>query len=416
MTENLSFTPRSASAVVVGSGVIGASIAFNLARLGMRDILVLEKGTVAGQASGRSGALVRMHYTDEPEASLAHAALPWFENWSDLVGGDCGFVRTGFLQLVDPSDNEKLRRNVAMLRRIGVDTQLIQAAEIAALQPGLMVDGSEQAAFEPGSGYADPVATTRAFVEAARRLGAVVQEGVEVTAIRMAGGRTLGVATTQGVIDAPTVVLANGGWATRLTRPLGLDLPIFPARVQLAVFQRPPSLTRGRTGHLVIIDRSNGFYARPADDDTLIGLSGYHNPLGNLDDYSTMNDPDFVSLARQQVSRRFPAYSAMPYVRGHAGPLDVTADSRAILGRAPGLDGLYLAVGMSGTGFKKSPAIGACIAELITTGEATTAPIKPFRFERFADNDLIVGDEYSLPSDAVDNEQVEFLRGRGLVH
>jgi sarcosine oxidase, subunit beta len=130
---------RTAEVIVVGGGVIGCSIAFHLTRLGVKDVLVLEKGTVAGQASGRSGALVRMHYSNEPEARLALAALPWFERWNELVGGDCGFVPTGFLQLVHPADNDTLRQNTAMLQRIGVETWLVAAEEIAELPPGFEV-------------------------------------------------------------------------------------------------------------------------------------------------------------------------------------------------------------------------------------------------------------------------------------
>ena len=160
---------RTAEVIVVGGGVIGCSIAFHLTRLGVKDVLVLEKGTVAGQASGRSGALVRMHYANEPEATLALAALPWFERWNELVGGDCGFVPTGFLQLVHPSDNDKLRQNTAMLQRIGVETRLVAAEEIAELQPGLEIGDDEMGAFEPRSGYADPVRTTCGFAAAAPR-------------------------------------------------------------------------------------------------------------------------------------------------------------------------------------------------------------------------------------------------------
>ena len=136
---------RAAGAIVVGAGVVGAAIAFNLTRLGLRDVLLLERGTPGSGASDRSGALVRTHYTNAPEAQMALAAQRWFHHWADLVGGDSGFVRTGFLQFVAPADNEKLRQNVAMLRGVGVDTRLVTPDEVedafVTANPGLSREG-----------------------------------------------------------------------------------------------------------------------------------------------------------------------------------------------------------------------------------------------------------------------------------
>lgn len=410
---------RTAEAIVVGAGVIGASVAFNLTRLGLRDVVVLERGTIAGAASGRSGALVRTHYTNAPEARLALAAQRWFHHWGDLVGGDCGFTETGFLQLVRSDDAGKLRANVAMLREIGADTRLLDAGEVAALQPGIAMAEGELAAYEPRSGYADPLATTRAFVAAAERGGATVIEGTAVTALRGAGGRIAGVETTSGSLDAPIVVLATGAWSVALLRPLGVGLPIRPTRAQVAFFARPSSLPRGRAGHPAIIDRANGFYARPHGDDlTLVGLSAFHHTVDGPDSWHDRLDPEFPPLAVAQIARRLPTFAGAACVRGHAGPLDVTTDGKAILDRAPGTDGLYLAVGMSGTGFKKAPAIGACLAELILEGTASTAPLAPFRLARFAENDPIVGNDYTLPHEVAGSGrgQPSGFEGRSLIH
>src|SRR3954447_25648241 len=118
-----SMAARTAEAIVVGAGVVGAAIAFQLTQHGLRDVLLIDKGKEGDGASHRSGALVRAHYSNAPEAALALAAQRWFHNWADLVGGDSGFTRTGFLQFVAPADNEKLRENVAMLQGIGVNTR-----------------------------------------------------------------------------------------------------------------------------------------------------------------------------------------------------------------------------------------------------------------------------------------------------
>lgn len=404
--------------VVVGAGVIGCSTAFHLARLGAGRVALVERRHVAWGASGRSGALVRTHYTNAPEARLALAALPWFEEWEDRIGGSCGFVPTGFVQLVAPADSARLRDNVHRLRdEVGVETDLLDAEELRRLAPYLRVEDGELAAFEPRSGYADPEATTHALAAAAQRLGVTLVEGREVTRIAVEGGRVRGVETAEGRLGCTVVVVAGGNWSRSLLEAIGVSVPIHPARVQVARFARPGSLAAGPGGHLTLIDRHYGCYARPAGaTETLVGLSASHRPLPDLDDFPRRNDDDFVRVARAQLAHRMPAFAAARYAGGHMGPLDVTDDGKAVLGWAPGLEGLLLAVGMSGTGFKKAPAIGACLAELVTRGAAETAPIAPFRPGRFADGQPIAGNEYELPPETIDADGVSALMGRGLIH
>lgn len=402
---------------MVGAGVVGAAIAFNLARLGVTDVVVLDKGTVAGQASGRSGALVRTHYTNLDEARVALAALDWFEQWDERVGGSCRFAPTGFLQMVASQDHSTLRSNVEQLRGIGVDTTLVNADEIRRLQPHMAVEEDAVAAYEPRGGYADPVATTVGFTDAARRLGVTVFEQVEVTGLISAHGRIRGVRTSYGTVDAPIVVVANGAWCTELLAPLGIGLEIETARAQISFFARPAELPTGPDGHLTIIDRTNGCYLRPAGDRlTLVGLSAFRRPLADLDSYDGSDEPEFTELARRQAAQRLPGLAGALRVRGHAGPLDITPDRRMVLGAAPDTDGLYLAVGMSGGGFKKAPSIGACLAELIVEGQASTAPIEPFRLARFAEGRPLTGADYSLPADGVDPRRRAALQHQGLIH
>ncbi|HKO85782.1 MAG TPA: FAD-dependent oxidoreductase, partial [Actinomycetota bacterium] len=163
------------SVVVVGGGVMGCSIAFHLAERGV-DTLVLERGTVCSGMTARSGALVRMHYTNEPEARLAHASLPYFSNWGEMVGrGDCGFLKTGMARIVSAENEQKLRANVDMLERVGINTRVIGASELAEVAPYWHVDDVAAAAWEPDSGCADPVGTTHGLLDRARELGAEVR-------------------------------------------------------------------------------------------------------------------------------------------------------------------------------------------------------------------------------------------------
>ena len=153
---------------------------------------------------------------------------------------------------------------------------------------------------------------------------------------------------------------------------------------------------------MVFIDGVLGTYFRPHGDDlTLIGVGQWKpEPPPDPDYYDAANDPDFIPAAKAKAARRIPGLQQSEYTRGHAGIYDVSPDTRAILDRAPGIEGLYMAAGFSGTGFKISPAVGACLAELITQGRATFVDISPFRFSRFQENQLIGGlNEYVLPGD-----------------
>ena len=389
-----------AEVVVVGGGIVGSAVALNLARLGVRGVVVLERDHVAAHASSLSAGLVRTHYSNAPEARLALAGLRWFERWDELVGGDSGFVRTGLLNLVGRSDHEKLRANVRVLQEVGVDTALIGPEELVELEPDIQVAEDELAAYEPRSGYANPGATTRSLADAARREGVDVREGVRVLAVRVQGDRVTGVETPAGPIAAPRVVLANGAWSVPLAAAVGVDLPVEPVAVRLTFVARPSAMRPGPAGHAVVLDRAYGGYTRPdGDAASLVGLTTYRPPLADPDDYRLERDPAFEALALRQVAARFPSFAGAPFARAHSGPIDTTPDLCAIIDRVEP-EGLYLAVGMSGSGFKKGPAIGACVAELIVHGEARTAPIRDFRLSRFREGQPIVSAGYEVVPEA----------------
>ncbi len=386
---------ENADAVVIGAGVMGASIGFHLARAGISPLIV-EQHTAASQSTGRSGAMVRMHYTNEPEASMALASLPYFQRWEDHVGaGSCGFVECGFAVLVGPQEVDRLRRNTLRLQELGVVTEVVQGERLREMAGGMAIDDVGAAALEPQSGYANPVLTTRGFLLAAARAGAVLREGTRATAIRVSHGRVESVATTGGTIASPIVVSAAGCYSEPLLRTANVDVSIRPSRAQVAFFRRPPALA----GHPGFIDTILGMYGRPdGDGTTLIGVGGDEEKPADPDRFQEANDPSYVQEAGRRAGRRFPALRGAAYAHGHAGLYDMSQDTRALIGPAPGVEGLYVAAGFSGTGFKKAPAVGICLSELITTGKAVRVDLHPFRLTRFDEGEPIVGDEYTLPA------------------
>src|SRR6516225_1781816 len=185
--EGLGRCMARADVVIVGGGVNGTSTAFHLASRGVKNVLVLERRHLGAGATGKSGSLVRMHYTNEPESRLALESLKIFRDFRNAVGGDCGFEPIGFLQIVPKGYEAALARNVARQQRLGIKTAVVDPAQLAEFLPGCRTDDVGAAAWEPDSGFADPNATTFAFAEAARRLGASIETGREVTNTTLIG-------------------------------------------------------------------------------------------------------------------------------------------------------------------------------------------------------------------------------------
>ena len=380
---------ESADVIVVGAGVQGASLAFHLARRGAR-VLVLERSTVAAGATGRSSGFVRMHYDLESESRLAWASYPYFRDWSERVGaGDCGFVRTGFLQVVPAELADHLRANVEMHRRIGIDSRVVGPAEIAELLPGARTADIAAGAYEPASGYADPSGTAAGFLAAARELGARLIPGCRVDAVLVENGVVVGVATDRGRFAAPAVVDAAGAWAAELAMTVGVALPVEAWRHPTAYFGLPA----GRGPEFpIVIDEIQQVYFRPEGREMmLVGLE-IGNEIGGSPSrpLESLRSSDLEEMV-SRVCARVPWMANGTLRTAHGGQDGITPDQRAILGRA-GPAGFFVACGFSGTGFKTAPAVGACLAELILDGQATTVDISGYALDRFATGRLLEGD------------------------
>ena len=385
-----------ADAIIIGAGVQGASLAFHLASRGA-SVVVIERSSVAAGATGRSSGLVRLHYDLLAETRLAWVSFPYFRDWAERVGGECGFTATGFLYIEPASGAARLRANVAGHQAMGIEKWVVDAAEMRQIAPGLAVEDDELAAYEPGSGYADPFGTASGFMRAARDRGARLVQGADVTAIGVDGGRVTGVETTRGSFAAPVIVNAAGGWAGRVAALAGLDIPITTWRHDTGYLGAPASVARPIP---VVIDNANAMYFRPEGSElVLIGLEDDGGMGGSPDRETAEADPDFRERATERIIRRVPGLIDGTFRTSHSGQDGITPDQRPILGAvgAAGPDGFYLDCGHSGTGFKTAPAVGLGMSELILDGAATSVDIAPFAFERFAEGRLLVGEHGGEP-------------------
>jgi sarcosine oxidase subunit beta len=379
-----------ADVVVVGGGVIGASTAFHLAKAGVGRVLLLERRYLGAGASGKSGAVVRMHYSNPYDASLAQQSLPYFQNWGDYVGhGDAGFVRHGMARLITPDEEEPLRANVEMLQSCGVRTWLMTPEKFNAEYPMVNVDNVPVVCWEDETGYADPNGTVYGFAAAAQAHGAEIRLNTPVTRVVMEGDRVTGVETPDGLIETNTVVLAAGAWANELINPLGIDYQLRPNRVQIAIFRRPMGYTD--PAHPVIIDGKTKMWIRP--DGPTNTLAGYDYDLfgANPDFFNESIDWEFLVECRKRLSERLPFMQDAPMRGGWAGVLTNSPDGHIVLEQTPGYDGLFLALGDSGTNFKTAPMIGKCLTEWIMDGAPQSVDITVFAGKRFEDGTPIPG-------------------------
>jgi sarcosine oxidase subunit beta len=380
--------PDTADVVIIGGGVIGTSIAFALASAGVERVTLLEKNALASGASGRSSALVRMHYTNEEDARLAWASYPVFRDWTDRMGGPPVFRRTGMLAVVGHPDAAALRSNVEMLRGIGIDTVALSPAEVKALQPFVNVDDIGAAAYEPASGYASPAEVVEGFRRRAQALGAGIRQWTPVTRIIRSESKVVGVETPTGRIDAGAVVVAAGAWAPRLCREVGIALDARPKAIDTMLVTRPPALAKP---HMVFIDHVLGTYFRPESD--VLTIVGVPCQVWDIDPDTmpTGLPPGAPAEGAQILTHRIPAMDGAELARGYRAFDCYSPDRHAILGAVHGIDGLYLATAFSGSGFKIAPAVGTCMAELITEGRAKSVDISAFRPERFAEGHRVAG-------------------------
>ncbi len=372
--------------LIIGGGIHGASLAFHLAERGVK-VTVLERQFIGAGATGRSSGLVRMHYDTEVDARLAWESFQYFRNWKERVGGESGFTRTGFLQIVAREKEAALRANVDMLQHIGIPTFVITADDVKRLAPSFVTDDFDVAAYEPESGYAMPSDTANAMMTAARARGAALVQGCTVRGITLAGGRVTGVDTDQGLFSAPVVVNCAGAWANVVNQMAGVDLPLTTWRHDTMFVVRPPEIG---LSHPTVIDFPKELYFRPEGNLTLVGLED-GNPLGESPDNDTDHaQKGFAERAIDRLCERVPAMEKGHLHSAHGGYNGITPDQHPVLG-AMGPEGFYVDCGYSGTGFKTAPAAGLCMAELILDGVAKTVDISPLAPERFAEGRLIKG-------------------------
>ena len=375
---------QTADIIIIGGGVMGASIAYALTNQRGGRVVLLERRALSTGTTGHSGAIIRQHYSNDVTIQMAQESLHVFEQFDEIVGGECGFVRTGLLVLSGQQDVDALQANVKRQQRLGVNTKIIHSSDIDEIAPGYSYGDASIACYEADTGVADPVATTYSYANCAKEQGAIIEEGATATKLLVAHERVIGVETTQGTILASQVIIAANVWSAPLVQPLGLTLPVKATRHPMLVLRRPPEKNGRNHNHAVCFDEIQHIYLRPDNQNvTLIGSLVNVEEESNPDNYMQGVMQDEVNAFRFAGEKRLPVLKQAVMRGGWAGIYDDSPDHHPILGRLSAYDGLFCAVGFSGHGFKMSPCIGRWMAHLVLTGEVP-AGMEQFAFERFA--------------------------------
>jgi sarcosine oxidase subunit beta len=384
---------KTAEIVIIGGGVVGASVACHLAERGQTDVLVLDRAASLGEGStGKATGGIRAQFETDINIRMSLYSLDFFRDWEQ----DAEYHPQGYLFLAaNPIHLEYLNRTGERQRELGYDgVNLVTQDEIRTIVPGLNVEDVVGGSFGPRDGFINPLAVLEGFIVGASQRGARVVTGVEVKKIRVENGRVTGVITRDGQIDCDKAVICSGAWARQLALTAGIDLPVTPQRRQIVWARTPEPLPANMP---MVIDLKDGFHFRPAKD-FVHGAAGTdpHDVIFACPDpdeppsFSTKFDEGFLDKVGERAFHRAPflAGSRIVYEKCRAGLYENSPDHHAILGGCE-IGGLYFANGFSGHGVMHSPATGRALAEIILDGEASFMDVSSLSIERFAKGELL---------------------------
>jgi sarcosine oxidase subunit beta len=376
--------------VIVGGGVMGASVAWHLASRGCRDVVVIDRSPAPGLGStGKATGGFRAQFATEVNIRLALLSREKLLRFPEEIGVDSGYRPYGYLFLASSESQMEALRSIRPLQHgLGVPVEEIGPEEARRLNPAVSTEGIVGGTFCPIDGFIRPLAILNGYVEAAKRLGVRFEHGVEATGFSIAKrlpGRVMSVETTAGPISARHAVNAAGAWAGELGKLAGVDVPVTPLRRQVAP-TAPTSVLPEEMPMTIFLE--DGFHLRVRDGRVLLL---WPQPPASADPFDADFDAGWLPGLLARAHQRVPCLRDVPVDRAGcwAGLYEMSPDQHALLGRAPRLENLWLINGSSGHGVMHSPALGQLVAEMILDGEAKTIDVYSLRPSRFAEGEPI---------------------------
>jgi sarcosine oxidase subunit beta len=374
--------PEAAGVVVIGGGVMGASIAFHLAEAGVRDVLLLEKGDLASGSTCKAAGGVRAQFSDPVNIALGARGLDAFEDFPNRPGQEIDLHQPGYLfVLTDPDQVATYEQSVALQNSMGVPSRMLTPDQAAELSPGIDTTDVLAAAFHPRDGYCSPESVVLGYASGARRLGATVRTNVAVIGITLDGDRIVSVQTDHGDVRTDTVVCAAGAWSQDLAAMAGVHLPVVPLRRQILITEPLSDEVAALLPDTMpmTIDAASTFYLHREGPAVLLGMSYQDEEPGFREEYSE----DWLPELMTAIERRCPALLDVGVAHRWVGMYEVTPDHNALIGESPLVSRFLYATGFSGHGFLQGPAVGEVIRDLYL-GHDPVIDVSPLSAERFA--------------------------------
>lgn len=375
---------KTADVVIIGGGISGVAIAYNLLKKGVKNVVVIEKNYLASAATGRCGAGIRQQWGTEMNCKLTKYSCEFFENMQEELqyDGDIEFKQGGYLILSSTQkEHEQFKKNVALQNSIGINSKLLTLDEAKEIVPFLNTEGLISATFHQKDGHLNPFHATQAYADAAKRLGAHIYTFTEVTDVLVEAGKIKGVRTTKGDISTNVVVNAAGGYAQLLGNMVGLELPVFSERHQILVTEAVEPILDP-----MVMSFSLNLYCQQVPHGGFIMGRGDE---GEPRDLRITSGWHFLEEMTKTITRVLPPLKDVRFLRQWAGLYNITQDRQPIYGPVDEVEGFYLAIGYSGHGFMLAPATGLIIAEAIL-GEEPSLPTKELHLNRFKSGNLIL--------------------------
>lgn len=367
--------PARAEVVVVGGGVMGTSIAFHLAEAG-RDVLLVERDTLASGSTSRAAGGVRAQFSDELNIAIAMRSLEAFDRFSDRPGREIDLQKVGYLFLLDREEDVRVfERSVALQNEHGVPTRLVDPAEAKRLSPLVGVDRVIAAAFCPIDGHASPESVVQGYAAGARAYGAAIETGCDLTGIEVEGEEICAVRTSSGRVETSTVICAAGVWSPAVGAMVGLPLPVVPYRREVGFTAPLPGAGRPP----LTIDFTTSFYFHGEGEGLLFGMADPEQPPG----FDTPRDPEWLEKVVAVAERRAPALCAAGIAGGWSGFYEATPDHNALIGEWHRVSRFLYATGFSGHGFLQGPAVGEIVRDLVLE-RSPFVDVGPLAVERFS--------------------------------
>lgn len=373
--------PGSAGVVVIGGGIMGVACAYELAKAGVRDVVLLERDALGEGSTSKAAGGVRAQFSDRLNVALGARSLETFENFAAIFDTEIDLHQVGYLFLLEtPEAVATFEESARLQRELGLVSEIITPAEAQARSPFISTEGLLAAAWTPRDGHCTPESVVAGYARAARRHGATLLTGTPATGIDVRDGRIRAVQTPGGRIETDTVVCAAGAWSAEVGRWVGVDLPVEPMRRQILLTDAVPGL---RPDTPFTIDLATSFYFHNEGRGLLLGMSWRDETPG----FRLGRSDEWTADLAEVMERRVPSLTDLCVCSGWAGLYENTPDHNALIGEARGLDRFLYATGFSGHGFLQGPAVGEVMRDLVL-GAQPFVDVAALSADRFAAADV----------------------------